>query len=141
MPIDQLVRRPVQVLGPGDTCRTAAELMRDERIGAVVVAEGDRPLGIVTDRDLSVRVLAEGKDPDKLCLSEIMSGDPIFLAAPRTVDQLISAMRDNTVRRVPVVDDGGGLRGLVSMDDLLVLLADQLGNLCEIIRRESRPPE
>jgi CBS domain-containing protein len=114
--------------------------MRDERVGAVVVAEENRPLGVVTDRDLVVRVMANGGDPDKLLLRDVMSTDPIFLSGPRTLDQLIVAMRDNTIRRVPVVSEEGRLQGLVSMDDLLVLLADQLSALCDVIRREIRPP-
>lgn len=140
MPIERLVRRPVQTLGPGDTCRDAAVLMRDEGVGAVVVAEDNRPLGIVTDRDLAVRVMANGQDPDKLTLREVMSADPIFLTAPRSLDELIAAMRDGVVRRVVVVTSDGELRGLISMDDLLTLLAEQLADLTRVIRKESEPP-
>lgn len=140
MPIERLVRRPVQTLSPDDTCREAAALMRDEGIGAVVVADGKRPVGVVTDRDLVIRVLAAHQDPDKLLLRDVMTRDPIFLSGPRTLDQLIASMRDAVVRRVPVVSEDGELRGLVSMDDLLVLLADQLNDLCSVIRKESEPP-
>lgn len=141
MPIRQLLRRPVQTLGPGDTCRDAAILMREEGVGAVVVAEDNRPAGIVTDRDLVVRVLAGGEDPDKLLLRDVMSRDPIFLSGPRTLEQLIASMRDNTVRRVPVVNEEGELQGVISLDDLLVLLSDQLSELAQVVRREIEPPE
>lgn len=140
MPIERLIRRPVQTLGPGDTCREAAALMRDEGIGAVVVEQDKRPIGIVTDRDLAVRVMAKGGDPDKLTLREVMTKDPIFLAAPRSFDQLVAAMRDNIVRRVLVVEEDGTLRGVISLDDVLVLLSEQLADVCRVVQREAEPP-
>ena len=115
MPIERLLRRPVKTLPPDATCQEAAALMRDENVGAIVVAEENRPLGVVTDRDLVVRGLARG-------------------------EQAIAAMHDLAIRRVPIVDAEGRLRGLVSMDDLLVLLADQFSNLAHTIRKEIAPP-
>lgn len=140
MPIEQLMRRPVKTLGPGATCTEAAALMRDENIGAVVVAEEGRPLGVVTDRDLAVRVMASGGDPDKVLLREVMSGEPIFVSGERGLDQVIASMRDVAVRRLPIVDREGKLRGIVALDDLILLLAEQLGNLAHVIRKEIEPP-
>ncbi len=139
MAIEHLIRRPVKTLGPNASCKEAALLMRDENIGAVVVEEDGRPLGVVTDRDLVVRVVAAGRDPQRVRLSEIMSGDPIFVSGARGLDQVIAAMRDGAVRRVPIVDAEGRLRGLVSLDDLLVLLAGQLGDLSEAVRKAVDP--
>lgn len=139
MPIDRLIQRPVKTLGPNDSCTEAAALMRDENIGAVVVADEGRVLGVVTDRDLVVRVMATGEDPEAVPLRDVMSGSPVFLSAARSLDQVINSMRDLAVRRVPIVDDDGQLKGLVSMDDLLILLADQLGSLATVIRKEIQP--
>ena len=111
-------------------------MMRDENIGSVVVARDRQPLGIVTDRGLALRVVAEGGDPEKLLLSDVMTGEPIFIGEDRSVDQAVAAMRDLAIRRVPVVDADGRLSGIVSMDDVLVLLADQLGSLAVAIREE-----
>ncbi len=139
MPIEELIRRPVKTLGPEATCTEAAVLMRDENIGAVVVEEDGRPLGVVTDRDLAVRVVAAGRDPGAVRLVEIMSGEPIFVSGARGLDQVIAAMRDGGVRRVPIVDAEGRLRGLVAMDDLQILIAGQLGDLAEALRKAVTP--
>jgi CBS domain-containing protein len=134
--IQALLQRPVCTLAPDSTCQEAAQLMRDEGVGCVVVAEEDRPLGIVTDRDLVVRVIAAGRVAAKTLLREIMSAEPVFLARERGFDQLLATMRQQGVRRVPVVDEDGRLEGVISLDDLLPLLADQLGALADAVRGE-----
>ena len=136
MSIESLLQRPVCTLPPDATCEEAAQLMRDERVGCVVVADEDRPLGIVTDRDLVVRVMAAGRVAAKATLRDVMSAEPVFLTKERGLDQLVTTMRQQRVRRVPIVDDAGRLEGVVSLDDLLPLLADQLGDLAEAIRGE-----
>jgi CBS domain-containing protein len=140
MPIDRLIRRPARTLGPDASCVEAAAMMRDDQIGAVVVTDDDRRvLGIVTDRDLAVRVIAAGLDPRRVAVREVMSGEPIYLSRTRNVAQLLATMRELAVRRVPVVDDDGRVLGLISFDDALVLLADQLEDLAEVIRKEIGP--
>ena len=136
MSIDRIMQRPVVTLPPEATCAEAAALMRDENIGAVVIAESGRPLGMVTDRDLVVRVIANGMQAGKTQLRDVMSGEPIFLGGERSIEQVIAAMGSLAIRRVPVVDEAGRLCGLVSMDDMLILLADQLGDLARVIRQE-----
>jgi CBS domain-containing protein len=138
--IESLLRRPVCTLSPDATCQEAAQLMRDEGVGCVVVAERERPLGIVTDRDLAVRVIAAGREPGKTQLREVMSAEPVFLAGGRGFDQLLATMRQQGVRRIPVVDEAGRLEGVISLDDLLPLLADQLGDLADAIRGELAIP-
>ena len=141
MPIENLVRRPLKTLGPDDSCEEAAALMRDENVGAVVVTDADRRvLGMVTDRDIAVRVVAAGEDPRRVHLRDVMSGEPIFLSKAGHLGQLVSAMRDMGVRRIPLVDEDGRACGLVAMDDLLVLLSDQLAELAQAIRKEIQPP-
>jgi CBS domain-containing protein len=136
MSIESLLRRPVCTLPPDALCEEAAQLMRDEGVGSVVVAEQRRPLGIVTDRDLVVRVIAAGRAPEKTPLREVMSGEPVFLASGRGLDHVLATMREQHVRRIPVVDADGHLEGVVALDDLLPLLADQLGDPAEAIRGE-----
>lgn len=140
MPIESLLRRPVQTLSPDTTCREAAQLLRDEGVGCVVVSEQERPLGIVTDRDLVVRVMASGRDPDKTQLRDVMSGEPVFLTDERSIGQVAATMRQERIRRIPVVDEDGRLEGVVSLDDLLPLLAGQLADLGEAIRGELETP-
>jgi len=140
MPIERLVQRPVKTLGPEESCEEAAALMRDENIGAVVVVDEGRVQGVVTDRDIAVRVVASGENPAEVPLRQIMSGEPIFLSKARTLDQLVAAMREMGVRRVPVIEDDGAVCGLISMDDLLVLISEQLAELAQVIRKEIAPP-
>jgi len=136
MTIQHILRRSVKTLPPETSCAEAARLMRDDQIGCVVVAEGERPSGVVTDRDLVVRVMAAGEDADRLTLGEVMSGAPVFLGDERSLDAVIRTMREEGVRRIPVVDEEGALEGIVTLDDLLVLLAEQLGSLAETVRQE-----
>jgi len=140
MSIESILRRPVCTLPPDALCREAAQLMRDEGVGCVVVAEQRRPLGIVTDRDLAVRVIAAGRAPEKTLLRDVMSGEPVFLASERGLAQVLATMRQQHVRRIPVVDAEGRLEGVLALDDLLPLLADQLGDLAEAIRGELTRP-
>ena len=136
MPIDDILKAPVRVLPPDATCMEAARMMRDENIGCIVVAEQDRPLGIVTDRDLVLRVMAPGGEAEKFQLRDVMTNEPIFVSADQSLDQVVAAMRDLAIRRVPAVDEHGNLCGMVSLDDVLLRLADQLGDLAEAVRAE-----
>lgn len=141
MPIQALLERPVETLPPDATCTEAADRMRKANVGAIVVADAGRPLGVVTDRDIALRVVADGRDPARTELREIMSGEPIFLSEGRSLAELIAIMRDLAVRRVPVVDADGQLEGLLSLDDLVILLSDQLADLSQTIRREIAQPK
>jgi CBS domain-containing protein len=105
-------------------------------VGSLVVSEARRPVGIVTDRDLAVRVVAEGRDPAKTPVSEVMSGYPVFAARDRTVADVLSAMQNLTVRRMPIVDEDGLLIGLVSLDDVILFLAEKFGEVAATIRKE-----
>jgi CBS domain-containing protein len=140
MSLDELLRRVPETLPPDASCVRAARLLRDANVGAVVVAEGTKPRGLVTDRDLAVRVMAAGLDPGTVRLGDIMSGEPIFLSQRRDVASVIAVMRDLAIRRVMVVDDEGDLLGVLAMDDLVMRLASDLGGLAEAIRKEIVPP-
>lgn len=136
MPIEKLIRRPARTLPATANCVEGAELMREENIGTVVIAQNGEPLGIVTDRDLAVRVVAEHRDAAAVPLGDIMSPYPIFLSSKRSLDDAIVTMRDLGVRRLLVVDDHGKLEGVLSFDDILMVFARQLGELGEMIQRE-----
>jgi CBS domain-containing protein len=140
MSIEALLQRPVCTLEPDATAREAAQLMRDEGVGCVVVAKEGRPLGIVTDRDLAVRVIAAGRSAEDTLLRDVMSGEPVFLSGDRNLGLVITTMCDQGVRRIPVVDADGQLEGLLALDDLVPLLADLLGTLGDAIRTELATP-
>jgi CBS domain-containing protein len=102
-----------------------AEVMRQRHVGAIVISEQDRPIGIVTDRDLVVRALARAL-PAGTEVSELMSRDPKVVRIDGRLDEALFAMRSAGVRRLPIVDDKGLFVGMVTLDDLMVLLSAEL---------------
>jgi len=124
------------------TVLTGAKLMRQFHVGNVIVAdesEGGRvPVGIVTDRDIVLEVLAQDVDPSGLSLADIMSRDLLTVNEKQSVFEAVHSMCQRGVRRAPVVDDAGKLAGIVAIDDLLELFADQLGELTKLIAREQK---
>jgi CBS domain-containing protein len=140
MSIEELVNRNVETLPPSATCVDAARVMRSRNVGSVIVANDKEPLGVLTDRDLAVRVVAESRDPAKVRLEQVMSPYLIFLSVRRSLDDAIATMRDLGVRRLPVVNENGHLAGIVSMDDILARIARQVGQLGEAVQREIQAP-
>ncbi|MFC7204076.1 CBS domain-containing protein [Haloferax namakaokahaiae] len=123
---------------PDTEVRELARQMRDRSVGSVIVANDDEIHGIVTDRDLAIEVGGEGRNPDKLTAKEVMAEDPFTVEADSGVYELFRELREHGVRRAPVVD-GDELCGIVTADDLLVLLEDEMHELSQIIRSESPP--
>lgn len=119
-----------------ETVQGAALLMRKYHVGDVVVIDqpnGEKtPVGIVTDRDIVVGVIALGLDPASLLVGDIMSDDLLTAAEDDDVYETIERMRFRGIRRVPVINSGGGLTGIVSVDDLLEFLAEEMGELSRI---------
>jgi CBS domain-containing protein len=108
-------------LTPQCSAMDAAQLMRDNGIGDVVVVDNyDRLVGIVTDRDIVVRVLAERSDPSAVRLGEICSRDLTTIAPDASVGQAVRLIREKSIRRLPVVEGGGHVVGIVSIGDIAV---------------------
>jgi CBS domain-containing protein len=104
----------------------AAQQMRDRRVGCVVVSREGRPVGILTDRDLALRVVALGRDPESTRVSQVVTFEAVSLHRTDTIETALSRMRQFGVRRLPIVDDAGMITGIVTADDLLPLLAHEL---------------
>jgi len=119
-----------------ETVQGAALLMRKHHVGDLIVvdqADGQAvPVGIVTDRDIVVSVIALGLDPAGLQVDDIMSDDLLSCREDDDVYETIEHMRLRGIRRVPVVNSAGGLSGIVSADDLLEFLAEEMGDLSRI---------
>ena len=119
-----------------ETVQAAAFLMRKHHVGDLVVVdriEDDAiPVGIVTDRDIVVSVIALGLDPSSLLVGDIMTDDLLTCREDDDVYHTIEHMRLRGIRRVPVVNHGGALAGIVSVDDLLEFLAEEMGDLSRI---------
>lgn len=140
MPIGELCSREVIVTQRDDSVLLAAKLMRQHHVGDVLVVDevdGKRiPVGVVTDRDLVVEILAPELDPDAITVGDIMVEDVAVVEETIGVFEAIRYMRDKGVRRLPVVNDAGALVGIVSLDDLLALLAEELNALAKLVVRE-----
>jgi CBS domain-containing protein len=113
---DVMTPNPI-CLRPTDTVAEAARQMRDHDVGDVLVADGDQLVGIVTDRDIAVRCVAEGRDPDNVTLDGVYTADPATVEATDEVERAITMIRELAVRRVPVMSDGKTV-GIVSIGDL-----------------------
>jgi CBS domain-containing protein len=115
--IEQVMTSDPICLPPSASVHEAAQQMQDRDIGAVIVTSDDQISGIVTDRDIVVRAVARGADPDETQLSEVCSDATATLAPDDTIEDAIQEMRQAAVRRVPVVRDGKPV-GVVSIGDL-----------------------
>ncbi|MGI8878652.1 MAG: CBS domain-containing protein [Candidatus Limnocylindria bacterium] len=112
MKVRDIMTRDPSTLAPTATLGEAATIMKQEDCGSVPVVEAGRLIGIVTDRDIVVRVVAAGKDPKTELVSEAMTADPVTVEPDASVDEAQRVMADRQVRRLPVVEDGK-LVGLV----------------------------
>lgn len=117
----------------------AARLMRAHHVGALVVVDNPsdrRPVGVLTDRDVTVAVVAAGVDPASLEVGDLLLAAPVLAREEEGIWEVILRMRDRGVRRVPVVGPDGNLVGIVTIDDILELLAAEHSALVQVIRRE-----
>ncbi len=138
MPVDDLARSDVVTAETDTPVAELASTMADEGVGSIVVTDGDEPVGIVTDRDLTVRVLASGDDPDDLVAEDVMSGDLATVDTDAGFYEVADLMSEHGVRRVPVVEDGD-LAGIITFDDITELLGDEQQHVADIVRAQ-RPP-
>ena len=142
MPIAEICSRGVIIASPSDSLRTVAELMRQHHVGSVVVTRDTNglvyPVGIITDRDIVLALVAKDVSPDAVSAGDVMS-EPLETADENDeVWQVLDRMRKRGVRRLPVVGVRGELVGIVSADDLLELVAEEVVSLARIIGREQR---
>ncbi len=145
--VREIAREAEQVVTaePDATVREVAETMEEENVGSVVVVKGGEPVGILTDRDITVRCVARGDDPDAVTADETMTTDLVTVNAHDSIDELIKTFDAADVRRMPVVD-GNEIAGIVTLDDISVLLsvelggiADEMESLSNVIRSGSPP--
>ncbi|HKJ58867.1 MAG TPA: CBS domain-containing protein [Halobacteriales archaeon] len=138
MTVADLARRdPIAATRKASIAEVAA-LMRDEGVGSIVIEEDDRPVGIVTDRDITVAVTAEARDPHEVTAEDVMTENPITVDVDTGVTELVELMAEHGVRRMPVVD-GDDLYGIITLDDLARLLVDEQQSLSAVIEAESPP--
>lgn len=142
MPIGEICNRKIIIVQPNSTILEAARLMRQHHVGDVLVVE-DRgslrvPVGIVTDRDLVVEIMAPELDQTVITVGDIMVQELATVKENTGVFEATQYMRAKGVRRLPVVDGNGELLGILTLDDLLELLAEELLALAKLVTHEHK---
>jgi CBS domain-containing protein len=117
--IREVMTADPRTVDTGATLVDAAREMRDGDVGALIVVDGGSVAGVVTDRDIVVRAIADGRDPASTRVSDVATTSPVTLTVDQTVDDAIRVMREQDVRRIPVVQDGRPA-GIVSLGDLAI---------------------
>lgn len=140
MSLERFCRKDLITMKPDDPVQWAAERMAQNHVGCVVVVnlEG-RPVGILTDRDIVCRVVAQRKDPARTLVREAMSAGAGVIRDTELIDEALVQMRQLGARRLPVVNDAGTAVGMVTLDDLVVLLSAELGQTAQVIRSNRGP--
>lgn len=136
MPIQDLARDDVVSTSTDASVSELAQLMRDENVGSVVITNDGTPVGIATDRDLTMRVLAEEADPNDQTAEDVMSGELCTVSPETGFYEAAAVMSENGVRRLPVCSEDDELTGIITADDLTELLADESEQLASVIQAQ-----
>lgn len=142
MPISEICNREVVYAQRDNSTLEAAKLMRQHHVGNLVVVddnEGVRvPVGIITDRDLVVEIMAPELVPNAITVGDIMSPELAVVKENAGLYESIQYMREIGVRRLPVVNNDGGLIGILTLDDMLELLAEEMSILTKVVKHEQK---
>ena len=140
MNVSRIYTRSLVAAQRSNSLQKAASLMRTHHVGALLVTEdepnSDRAIGIVTDRDLVVQVIADGISPEKRTIGEVMTLGISTIAETSDVHEAIEVMRSDGIRRLAVADEHGTLLGVLSFDDVIDAIAVELSGLADSIRSE-----
>jgi|SRR5215469_15133593 len=118
MRIAEIMSADVHLVGPDDTVQSAAKMMADEDVGFLPVGENDRLIGMLTDRDIALRAVAQGKDPKKTKVRDIMTAKVLYCTDEDDVADAAENMAELRIRRLPIVDSNKRLVGIVSLGDI-----------------------
>lgn len=117
--ISEVMTRDVQTISPQETVQRAAQMMDDLNVGAIPVCDGDRLVGMITDRDITVRSVAAGQSPDQCFVGDVMSTDVRTCHSEQGIHEVMDIMGDVQIRRLPVIDEESKrLVGIVSLGDI-----------------------
>jgi CBS domain-containing protein len=123
--IREVMTQNPSTIEASQTIIEAAKLMRDEDVGIVPIVDGQKLIGTITDRDIAIRVIAEGKDPQTTNVNEIASSNLVTVDPEQDLDEALRLMASHQVRRLPVVEEDGRLVGIVAQADVARYASDQ----------------
>jgi len=126
MKVKDMMHKGAEYVAPNAKIQVIAKKMRDYDVGAIPVCEGGKTIGMVTDRDIAVRALANGKDLSKLEAKDVMSKNVIFCRDSEEAEDALRIMENNKIRRLPVLNEAKKLVGMVSLGDISHALSRDL---------------
>jgi CBS domain-containing protein len=137
MSVGRICTRVVDLADEEETIKTAAQRLQERNVGTLVILDRkNKPVGILTDRDLVVRSMALGQDPRQTIVGEVMTRNPRTIAETAPIEQALGLMRVGRCRRLPVTGPDGTLVGLVSFDDILGLLSEEFSQVGTLVEQE-----
>ena len=138
--IQDIMTPNVQTISPQESVRRAAQLMDELNVGSIPVCDGERLVGMITDRDITVRSTAAGQAPDQTCVADVMSTDVRTCFSNQQVDEVLGQMGDVQIRRVPVIDEQSHqLVGIVSLGDIATRHSAKVDSTLDEISTPSEP--
>jgi CBS domain-containing protein len=141
MALKQLMIKDVTSLPTYATVLDAAKFMTGMNVGTVIVTVEDIPSGLITDRDIVTKVLAQGKDPKTTKIEEVMITPVVTISEDKGIFDVTKLMSTHGIRRFPVVDSKGKLVGVIALDDVMVLLGEEMKNIAGALRAELQTEE
>ncbi|HXG53143.1 MAG TPA: CBS domain-containing protein [candidate division Zixibacteria bacterium] len=136
MSVERICSKAVVTISPIATILEAAKLMHSKHVGCLVVVDESRPVGILTDRDIVLKVIAKEKNPGTTTVGQVMTPNPTMINVNYDVLDAVRLMRSRGVRRLPVVDERRRLLGIVTMDDVLRAFGAEVGDLAGAVQKE-----
>jgi CBS domain-containing protein len=127
--LGRICTKPVVTASAQMTVDQAARAMRSKNVGALVVVNAGRPVGMLTDRDVAVEVVAKGMDPDTVRVGDVMGKKPVTIREELGILDAAKIFAKTGVRRLPVVTKSGVLVGIIAVDDLIMLLGNEMGHV------------
>ncbi len=137
--IQEVMTRDVQTISTQDSVQRAAQLMDELNVGAIPVVDDGRLVGMITDRDITVRSVAVGQDPAGTRVNDVMSTDVRTCTVDQGVEDVLAQMADVQIRRVPVVDGNGQVIGIVSLGDVVTKAPVEVEQTLDEISTPSEP--
>ncbi|HXV79040.1 MAG TPA: CBS domain-containing protein [Candidatus Binatia bacterium] len=136
MSLERVCGKTVMTISPDATVAEAAKLMQSKHIGCLVVIDESRPVGILTNRDIVLKVVASEKKPTETVVKKIMTANPTMVNVNYDLLDAVRLMHNRGVRRLPVVDEHRHLVGIITMDDLLTVFSAEVANLAGAVQKE-----
>jgi len=137
MSLQSYCRKPLIRIAPDANVTEACQLMEQNNVGCLIAEREGRLCGIVTDRDIALRVAGAKRDPDQTLIKDIMTPDPVRISVDKDLRQLTAMMHAYHVRRVPIVNGFDTTVGIVTLDDLIAQLGDEMSEIGKAISEES----